>query len=173
VCEGVCYKWGRWGPIYRLRWSRGFSIARSSIPVTPSLGPWIKQTLNHLKLTHRIAPKCASVFPCMCLKERRWSESGVLGGMAGASTGVPLWSGPSPLVWWPQGCSRVWVWTPFVHLSTQHTGWWINNPCDASFRPLIMHRLGINGGEGLEVCFLATSYGLVRWHWRCHAWSVA
>jgi hypothetical protein len=74
------YKWGR-GPIYSLRWSRGYCSATSAIRVFIILHPWIQPTLNSHKSTYHVAP---SVFPCMCPKERRWSHWGASGGVVRA-----------------------------------------------------------------------------------------
>jgi hypothetical protein len=53
------------GPIYSLRWSRGYSIATSAIRVIILLHPWMQLTLNHHKWTHHIAPL---VLVCMLSK---------------------------------------------------------------------------------------------------------
>jgi hypothetical protein len=44
------------GPIYSLRWSKGYSIATSAIRVIILLHPWMQPTLNRHKWTHHIAP---------------------------------------------------------------------------------------------------------------------
>ena len=49
------------GPVYSLRWSRGYSNAKSAIHVTSSPCPWIKLTLNRYKSTHHVARKCVSL----------------------------------------------------------------------------------------------------------------
>jgi len=61
--------------------------------------------------------------------------------------------GPPPSVWWPPGDVECGYAQDFVHLN-HHMHGDSHNPCDASFGPLIMHRLGINGGRSLGVCFL-------------------
>ena len=53
------------GPIYSLRWSRGYSSATLVIRVINLLHPWMQPTLNRLESTHHIAPL---VLVCMLSK---------------------------------------------------------------------------------------------------------
>ena len=54
------------GPIYSLRWSRGYSITMSAIHMIILLHPWMQPTLNCHKCTHHIAPL---VLVCMLSKD--------------------------------------------------------------------------------------------------------
>jgi hypothetical protein len=58
-----------------------------------------------------------SVFSCMCPKERWWSKSGASGDTPWHRPMAHYGVGPPPSLWWTLGCSRVWVWCHFVHLS--------------------------------------------------------
>ena len=98
-CEGV------WASFYRWRWSRGYSGTMLVIRVTFIMAPWIKLSLNHLRINTWDHLRCmAACWKALKASRPTWKVYRPRGGV-GWPPLCPM--DPSPLVGWVLAWCRV------------------------------------------------------------------